>query len=199
MTFSPTCRRHLLAAAGALPVVMLAGCGGVPLSALPRLARLPQLLLEADPAEFALALQMDMRMVPPPGEVPWLILQVRPSAGSRVEPLDRRLALQQAVARATPVGLAAAPAGRRWLLYTLPPATQVELSRLQALARTLRADAQGKGGGTLSVGIEQAALASPDPALAETRWDTWLQTRQADGFFEVWSGTLAQLRRSAPR
>jgi hypothetical protein len=36
-----------------------------------------------------------------------------------------------------------------------------------------------------------------EPALANTRWDTWLQTRQRDGFFEVWRGTPAQLRKMA--
>ena len=47
------------------------------------------------------------------------------------------------------------------------------------------------------MGIEQDSLASSDPTLADTRWDTWLQTRQSDGFFEAWSGTLAQIKKIA--
>jgi hypothetical protein len=47
------------------------------------------------------------------------------------------------------------------------------------------------------VGVEQDALALTDPALANTCWETWLQIRQRDGFFEVWSGTPAQLQKMA--
>lgn len=43
------------------------------------------------------------------------------------------------------------------------------------------------------------AAAVTDPTLANTRWDTWLQTRQRDGFYEVWSGTPAQLKKAAEK
>jgi hypothetical protein len=51
----------------------------------------------------------------------------------------------------------------------------------------------------ISLGVEQEslALAATDPTLAETRWETWLQMKKVDGFFEVWSGTLAQLKKSS--
>ena len=69
---------------------------------------------------------------------------------------------------------------------------------MQDTIRQSRAKAQtrpqGQGGGSLSVGVEQDSLATSDPTLADTRWNTWLQIRQSEGFFEAWSGTLAQLR-----
>jgi hypothetical protein len=54
-------------------------------------------------------------------------------------------------------------------------------------------------GGSLALGVEQESLAAAitDPVLTETRWETWLQMKKAEGFFEVWSGTPAQLQKLA--
>jgi hypothetical protein len=79
----------------------------------------------------------------------------------------------------------------------MPPDTQAELRRVQALVRQAQAAPEEKRGGSLSVGVEQTSLAVTDPVLSRTRWDTWLQVRQSEGFFEVWSGTPDQLRRAA--
>ena len=43
----------------------ITACTGVPLRSVPRLMQLNQQLLEANPAEFMVALQVDARMVPP--------------------------------------------------------------------------------------------------------------------------------------
>lgn len=177
--------------------VALAGCSGIPLRSLPRLVQLSESLLDANPAEFMVALQVDARLVPPPGAVPLLIVKITPRDPTAFEPIDKKLPLQLAVVSSATLGLNAPPAGRRWLLYSMPPATQAELRRVQALVRQAQAAPEKKRGGSLSVGVEQASLAVSDPALSRTRWDTWLQVRQSEGFFEVWSGTPEQLRRAA--
>lgn len=177
--------------------VALAGCSGIPLRSLPRLAQLSESLLEANPADFMVALQVDARLVPPPGAVPRLIVKLTPRDPTAFDPIDKKLPLQLAVVSSATLGLKAPPAGRRWLLYSMPPATQAEMRRVQALVRQAQAAPEKKRGGSLSVGVEQASLAVSDPALSRTRWDTWLQVRQSEGFFEVWSGTPEQLRRAA--
>jgi hypothetical protein len=78
----------------------------------------------------------------------------------------------------------------------MPASTQAELQRIQALMRN--AKATGKKG-ALGLGVEQDSLAVSDPTLANTRWETWMQVKKADGFFEVWSGTPAQLKKSADK
>ena len=129
------------------------------------------------------------------------IIKVAPRTAGEFEIIDKRLALQLSVASVSTLGLEAPPRGRRWLVYSMPPQTQLELQRMQETIRQSRPKSQtlprGKGGGSLSVGLEQDSLATSDPALAGSRWDTWLQTHQSDGFFEVWSGTLAQLKKIA--
>ena len=175
----------------------LVACGGIPLSALPRLVQLNSSLLEADPADFSVALQVDARLVPPPAAVPHLILKLTPSRPGGFVALDKRLPMQVAVSASAGLGLDAPAAGRRWLIYTLPGPTQAELRELQARIRALQAAKGSNGGGSLGVGVEQDALVSPEPALANTRWSTWLRTRQAEGFYEVWNGTPAQILKLA--
>lgn len=175
----------------------LAACTGVPLRSLPRLMQLPKALLDANPAELMVALQVDARMTPPAGAVPLLSIKLTPREPGLFEAIDKQLPMQVSVAASSTMGLDAPSAGRRWLLYSLPAATQLELVRIQGIMQRARAEAQGKGGGTLSVGVAQDSLAATNPALADTRWETWLQIKQRDGFFEVWSGTPAQLQKSA--
>ncbi len=179
----------------------LAACSGVPLRSLPRLMQLPSQLLEANPAEFMVALQVDARLVPPPGAVPLLAIKLTPRDPAAFEAVDKKLPLQVDVASAATLGLEAPPLGRRWLLYSMPASTQAELQRIQATVRQAKANPNYKAGGSLSLGVEQdsLAVAVTDATLAQTRWETWLQTRRADGFFEVWSGTPAQLQQAAAK
>jgi hypothetical protein len=81
----------------------------------------------------------------------------------------------------------------------MPASTQAELRHVQDVIKRAKAAANGSGAGSLSVGVEQDSLAAAvtDPVLTNTRWDTWLQTRQSDGFFEAWSGTPAQMKKAA--
>lgn len=174
----------------------LVACSGVPLRSLPRLMQMSGTLLDASPVDVMLALQVDARLVPPANAVPLLIIKVTPREPGGFVPIDKKLPLQVAVASAATLGLDAPPLGRRWLIYSMPATTQAELQRIQATMRQAKANATG---GSLSLGVEQQSLAVAvtDPALAETRWETWLQMKKADGFLEVWSGTPAQLKKAA--
>jgi hypothetical protein len=174
-------------------------CGGVPLRAIPRLVQMQNELLETNPAEFMVALQVDARFVPPPGAVPYLVIKLTPNDPTAFEAVDKKLPLQVAVASVATLGLEAPPPSRRWLIYSLPPATQAEMQRIQSVILRAKAMPNGKGAGSLAMGVAQESLAITDPALANTRWDTWLQTKQRDGFFEVWVGTPAQIQSLAAK
>jgi hypothetical protein len=177
-------------------IALLAACGGVPLRSLPRLLQMSGDVLDASPAEVMVALQVDARLVPPATAVPLLIIKVTPRDAGAFPPIDKKLPLHVTVASATTLGLDAPALGRRWLIYSMPAATQTELQRIQATMRQAKANGIA---GSLGMGVEQEslALAITDPLLAETRWETWLQMKKAEGFFEVWSGTPAQLKKNA--
>ena len=186
-------RRSLLLAA----VTVLAACGGIPLTSLPRLMQLSGQLLEADPAQFMVALQVDARVVPPPGAVPLLHIQLKPKTEGAFAPVDRKLALTLTTASGALVGLDAPGPGRRWLVYSLPSATQAELQRVQAIVKQAQAQPGYQRGGTLALGIEQKDLTVTEPALQNTRWSTWMMVRRSEGYFEIWNGTLADIRKAA--
>ncbi len=194
---------RFLALAPALSLaLLLAACSGIPLRSMPKLMALQGRLLEADPAEFLFAVQVDARLVPPPGAVPALALAIRPAKPGAFAAVDEKLPMRMTVATANGLGLATPPANRRWLIYALTPESQAELARVQAWFRRLRAERGGGGeggarGGTMSVGIAQEGIAVAAPALADSRWESWLRVARADGFFALWSGTLAELRKLA--
>jgi hypothetical protein len=182
-----------------ISLAALAACGGVPLRAIPRLVQMQNELLDTNPAEFMVALQVDARFVPPQGAVPLLIIKVLPNNPGAFEAVDKKLPLQVSVVSVATLGLAAPTAGRRWLIYSMPPTTQAEMQRIQAVIMRAKAMPNKQGAGSLSMGVAQESLAITEPALANTRWDTWLQTKQRDGFFEVWVGTPAQIQSLAAK
>jgi hypothetical protein len=176
----------------------LGACGGIPIRSIPRLMSLQSELLTLNPSEFKLALQTDSKLVPPINSVPQLELIVKPEKVGGFEPISKMLPMRFE-ASTSPVGLSAAPKDRRWLTYSLNPESQVELKALQVRIKKLMAEKTTNGGGSISVGILQDGLAPDDPRLAKTRWDSWLQTDTKSGFFELWSGTVDELKAAAKK
>ncbi len=185
--------------------VSLAACSGIPLRSIPRLWSLQNTLLEMNPAEFMFAIQTDVRMTPPAGAAPVMHLTIRPRDASSFDAVEKALPMRFVVSSSdannakgmVPAGLAPATARRRWLIYSFTPESQTELTRIQAYFKRIQAQQQGKGGGSISVGIAQEGVAAKDPALANTRWESWLQTSTREGFYELWSGTIAALLKQA--
>ena len=188
-------RRSLVLAAGAA----LAACGGIPLRSLPRLMQLSGQMLDANPAHFMVALQVDARLTPPAGAVPYLLLKLTPKVAGAFEPVDKKLPLAMSSTGGATLGLDAPGPGRRWLVYSLPPATQAELQKVQAMVKLAQAQPGYQRGGSLAMGVEQNDLAVTDPALARTRWSTWMQVKQSEGFFEVWNGTPEEILKAGKR
>lgn len=208
--FLPDRRRVLFAS---FACALLTSCSGIPISSIPRLLQLSSQLLDINPAEFMVAIQLDARMTPPPGGVPVMEIKFEPVVAGAYEVIDKKLPMRlvnsaetddgaQGRALSSKLGLQAASRGRRWLVYSFTPESQAELVRLQVTIKRLRQDKQsgtgpGKGGGKAYLGIAQEGIPARDPAFADTRWESWLQTRQADGFFELWSGTVDSLLKQA--
>ncbi|MEZ5703085.1 MAG: hypothetical protein R3E42_15745 [Burkholderiaceae bacterium] len=155
--------------------------------------QLPEALLKANLGDFRVALNVDARVVPPSGAVPLLGVRLTPKVDGAFESVDKKLPLQLDSQTTKPASLPVARAGRHWLVYSLPPTTLAELSRIQTMVQQAQALPGYQKGGQLSVAIEQTRLALTDPQLADTRWETWLQAKADEGFFMVWSGTPAKI------
>lgn len=181
-------------------LALLPGCMGIPLRSMPRLVKLPEQLLTLNPAEFMLAIQTDTRMLPPTGAVPTLDITIRPKNVGDFALVDKKIPMQLSVSNGTSLGLDSAPVGRRWLVYSFPVASQNELAVIQTTFKRIKADNDAKGsksGGSLTVGIAQQNVAIADAALDNTRWESWLQTSAKDSFFELWSGTVKDIKAQA--
>ena len=171
--------------------VALTACTGIPLRSIPELARLQGSILQDNPADFALAIQIDKRMVVTPQASPALLLKITPYAGTPLPAEDLRLPL---VLSLNPEpGLPAAGAGRIWLTYTLPKESQQVVLGVRETYRKARSSDGKTGGVTIGVGIEQEGLAVGNPTLAQTNWVSWLRTSRDRGFFELWSGRVGDL------
>jgi hypothetical protein len=173
-----------------LAFVFLAGCSGIPLTSLPDLLRFQNSLLDLNPAECMFAVQMDRKMTPPPDAAPMLQLVIQPSEAGAFEPINKELPMRVSIATTNALGLPAPPAHRLWLVYSLAPESQAELSQIQNDFKRMK---NRNSGGSLSLGIEQTGIATKDPALANSRWESWLQLSAKEGFFELWSGTVGDL------
>jgi hypothetical protein len=171
----------------------LAACMGMPLTSLPRLVQLQRRVLELDPADWLLAIQVDARLAPPATAVPMLQIELRPATPGAFEPVVQALPMRYERPTTLPQGLPKPDASQQWLLYSLPPASQEALRHVQARVRQLRDARDASRGGSLKVGIAQHGMAPNDPALAATRWETWLRTTRSEGFWALWSGSVAEL------
>ena len=190
--------QRLLWALLAVPLLWgLVACSGIPVSSLPRLYGLQGQILDLEPSDFLLAIQMDERMAPPASAVPVMHLAIKPQEPGSFEAVDKALPMQLAIQTPKSLGLKAADKGRRWLVFDFSAASQAELRRLQAHFKSIQVQRKGKSGGSISIGIAQDGVAVNTPALAGTRWESWLQTSKAEGFFELWSGTVASLLKAA--
>jgi hypothetical protein len=174
-------------------VWLLAACGGIPLRSLPQLSRLGATILQDDPADFSLAIQVDKRMVVAADAAPVLILKITASDANPPSPMDRRLPL--ILSSVATSGLPEPGAGRTWLVYTLTPESQQEVLRMRESYRSAKLARSV----TISAGIEQEGLAVKNAALATTDWESWLRTSRVDGYFKLWSGQVGDLVKHAQR
>jgi hypothetical protein len=175
-------------------LLVLAACSGIPIRSMARLAKLPDQLLHAGPAEILFAIQVDQRLLPAVGGTPTFQIDIQPAVAGAFEPVQRKLPMQLDVLAAPAMGLEPAGPGRRWMLYRFTPASQAELQGIQARFLRLHAEKRSGTGGSLAVGIGQDGVTAGDAALDNTRWESWLQTSAQQGFYPLWSGTLGELK-----
>ncbi len=179
----------------ALCCTALSACMGIPISSIPKLYSLQSQLLDSNPADFMLAVQIDAKMSPPTGAAPVLQIKITPEKAGAFAPIDKNIVLRAVANEPSRYRLPEAGRARRWLIYALPPEAQAELAQTQAMFRTLRAQKQAgdTSKNTVYLGIAFEQLAVDNPQFAATRFETWIQASAKDGFFEMWSGTVGDV------
>lgn len=205
-TSTKTLRQARAAIIATLAAILLTGCSGIPISSIPRLLKLGNQLPDIKPSEFMIAIQLDARMILPHGGAPVMSLVIEPSVPNAFEAINKSLPMRfvnlGGSALPSNYKLPTAAPGRRWLVYGFTPESERELEQAQLNFKRMMQDKQSgagaaKVGGKVEVGIAQESIPARDPAFANTRWESWLQTRQSEGFFELWSGTVGTLLKQA--
>jgi hypothetical protein len=178
--------------AGALVLfaaLALAGCAGVPLGTMARLAaKGPDYFVDAKPAEMRVALDVDARMKSAAIKAPVLKVVLKTEGGEPGSGIVRDIPLVRDAADATLLRLPPPQAGHVWLVYGLDAAGARQMSEIQQRLRDLRA---AKQKGSLGVGVEVDGLAEAFPQFATTELATWMQVADRDGFYKLWSGRIA--------
>ncbi|HPH06172.1 MAG TPA: hypothetical protein PL131_09875 [Methylotenera sp.] len=180
-----------------IAICFLVGCGGIPIRSLPKLMKLENNLLTANPAEFMVAIQVDNHMVPPPNTAPLLILKISPNKAGAFEVIERKIPMHFIVVSANALGLKPPSLDRKWLIYNLPSESQADLLGIQNYFKAIQNKSPKNGGGKIAIGIAQEGVAVKNPVFANTRWESWLQTSGQEGFYELWSGTVSELLKQA--
>ena len=182
-------RHTFLAAALVTVAALLAGCAGVPLTTSARmLVKGNDYVIRADPAQLRIALNVDERIKAAAVAPPALHLVVRTEATHPAADFVRDIPLVAEAADAAQLGLPATGAGRAWMIYGLDAAGARQMAELQQKLAAMRA---GRQKGTLAIGVRIDGVAEAVPQYATTRIETWMRVATADGFFELWSGRVA--------
>lgn len=177
----------------ALPLLLTA-CAGVPLSTMARFARLsPETLLGTDPAQVAIAVNVDASIHDWTAAAPEFQVSVHPAEPGTFAPVDKSLPMMMIPSQPETMGLEPAGKGRQWLVYGLTPDSARELGGVQRYFRDIRSRPGPHKGGTLSLGIKQDALNRNYPQLRQSTMESWLRFSLKEGFFKVWSGKVGDL------
>jgi hypothetical protein len=180
-------RRAALAAAAAIAI---GACGGVPMRTMAKLAISgPDEFLGADPRDVRVALDVDTRVKPQAGRVPVLDVALVPASGAT---RSWSIPLEPDPASAGGQGLRAPRDGRHWLVWRLPEPGVRDFREMQAALKAMQANDES---GSLAITVRQDWIGDGWPALKQDRIETWVRTRSADGYFELWSGRVGDAAR----
>lgn len=174
-------RAALVAAAA----VAVGACTGVPVRTMAKLAVAgPEEFLGADARDVRVAIDVDARVKPGEGRVPVLDVALVPASGAK---RGWAIPLEPDSAAAGAQGLRAPRDGRHWLVWRLPEPGRRDFREMQAALRAMQAN---DASGTLAITVRQDWIGEGWPALRQDRIETWVRTRVADGYYELWSGRV---------
>jgi hypothetical protein len=177
-------RRAVLVALG----LALAGCAGVPVTTVARLAtKGPDYLLDAQPLDLRVALDVDERIRAAATKPPVLVVVLKSADSDAAPVVERNIPLAVDTAPAAGQGLPPAGAHRGWLVWRVDPAGARQFAEVQQRLRDMRA---AKQKGSLGLGIKLDGIAEAFPQYMSTEIATWMLIRPEDGYYKMWSGRI---------
>jgi len=181
----------------AVVCLQLTGCAGVPLLSAVKLANVNFIeILEGDPTQIALALNVDAAVSGSREQRPLLHLKVEPKIVGDFEKFERQLDFELTTLDAQLIGLPDKAKNRSWLIYRLSPAAVKGVRDHQTYMEQVRQRKEKKGGGSLDIFLDNEWLIEMYPQYRDTDVQIWLRLNAKDGFLKAWSGRLGAARKT---
>ncbi len=177
--------------------LQLTGCAGVPLLSAMKLANVNFMeILESDPTQLALALNVDAAVSGSREKRPLLHLKIEPKISGDFDKFERELDFELATLDAESIGLPAKTKNRSWLIYRLSPAAVKGIRDHQAYMEKVRQRKEKKGGGNLDIFLDNEWLIEMYPQYSDTDVQIWLRWNARDGFLKAWAGRLSAAKKT---
>jgi hypothetical protein len=192
-------RRYLLGIV-VLACGALAGCSGVPLWTMARMATInPGDIITGDASQYVLAVNVDAGVNAnlTSTDVPRIDIESFTNVPGDWAPFSGVLEFERVQEAPASLGLAAPTQGRRWIIYRLSAAGKAKHAAFLQYIDEFRKRPNPKGGGRMQFGLELDFAATILRESKDQNVDLWLRLKTRDGFFRLWSGNAQSLARKS--
>ncbi len=190
-------RPHFIFVA-AFCMTLLASCAGIPLMTMLRMATIePGDIIFGDAGQYALAFNVDQKVVPRKESIPTLDIEVRPNVEGDAPVFERQMQFE--IARDNPalLGLAPSKTGRQWIIYRLSPAGRKDHIDFVQYIETQKTRPVRRGGAALTASFSLGFITDLIPKNADERVEAWVQLKTTTGFLKLWSGNSKTLAKKS--
>lgn len=186
-------RAHFIFGA-VLCISLLASCAGIPLTTMVRMATIePSDIILGDAGQYALAFDVDQKVIPRKESTPTLDIAVRPNVEGDGLVFERQMQFEIAKDNPALLGLAPSKTGRQWIIYRLSAAGRKDHVDFLQYVETQKTRPIRRGGANLTASFSLDFIADLIPQSADDRVEAWVQLKTTTGFLKLWSGNSKTL------
>ncbi len=183
----------VLAFCGAL----LSSCAGIPLTTMARMAMMePGDIILGDASQYALAFEVDQKVVPREQSVPTLDVAVRPNVEGDIPVFERKMQFEIAKDNTASLGLTPAKAGRQWVIYRLSQSGQRDHADFLQYIQERKKKPNPRGA-SLDLSFSIEFIADLIPKNADEHVEAWVRLKTTTGFIKLWSGNSETLAKKS--
>ncbi len=197
-TWSGNLLRAQLIFVAACCAALLVSCAGVPIMTMARMATIePSDIILGDVRQFALAFDVDQKVVPREATIPTLDFEVRPNVVGDGPVFERKMQFEIAKDNPASLGLTPTKQGRQWIIYRLSPSGQKDHIDFLQYMQAQKSRPNPRGGGTLTASVSIDFIADLIPKNADEHVEAWVRLKTTAGFLKLWSGNSKTLAKKS--
>ena len=190
-------RAHFIFIA-AFCITLLASCAGIPLMTMAKMATIePSDIIFGDAGQYALAFDVDQKVMPREKSIPTLDVAVRPNVEGDIPAFERKMQFEIAKDNPALLGLSPSKAGRQWFIYRLSQSGQRDHVDFLHYVQVQKNRPNPRGGAKLTFSFSIDFIADLIPQNADERVEAWVQLKTTVGFLKLWSGNSKMLAKKS--